>query len=88
MNNDNNADIIKVNEPIYKTKSGIIVEQELDDIVYRKEYTLGEMNKTNLFHPFKDVILHKLLRNTLKVSNPNNKTYTRKNRQRIKVSGV
>jgi hypothetical protein len=53
--------------------------KELDDIVFRKEYTLGEINKTNLFHPFKDVILHKLLRNTLKVSNPNNKTRKIKN---------
>jgi len=53
--------------------------KELDDIVYRKEYTLGEINKTNLFHPFKDIILHKLLRNTLKVSNPKNKTRKIKN---------
>ena len=53
--------------------------KELDDIVYRKEYTLGEINKTNLFHPFKDAILHTLLRNTLKVSKINNKTRKIKN---------
>ena len=40
-------DIIKVNEPIYKTKSGIIVEQELDDIV---------------FFPFQDIYYEPLMK--------------------------
>ena len=50
-----------------------------DSSVIKFEYTLGEINKTNLFHPFKDAILHTLLRNTLKVSKINNKTRKIKN---------
>lgn len=38
---------------------------ELDTIVYRKDWSYAEINKTNIYHPIKNIELHKLLREAL-----------------------
>jgi len=39
--------------------------EELDTIEYRKDWSYAEINKTNIYHPIKNIELHKLLRECL-----------------------
>ena len=39
--------------------------EELDTIEYRKDWSYAEMNKTYIYHPIKNIELHKLLRECL-----------------------
>ena len=39
---------------------------ELENIVYRKDYTIDDINTDNLYHPLKDINTHELYRNNLK----------------------
>ena len=39
--------------------------EELNTIIYRHNWRYKEMNKLNIFHPIKNIELHKLLREVL-----------------------
>ena len=41
------------------------IPDELHTIIYRKIYTIEDINKINLYHPVKDTTKHKLYRNKL-----------------------
>jgi hypothetical protein len=46
--------------------------EELDTIVYRKDWSYDEINKTSIYHPIKNIELHKLLREALSLSQSKN----------------
>jgi hypothetical protein len=58
---------LEVMFPTLAMKHNLICDfpEELKTIEYRKNWIYNEVNKTNMFHPIKNVELHKLLREAL-----------------------